>query len=79
MKALNGETMDWPYKFYQELKDELVDLSKKAQGDEPKVVKSAIGPHITLLLYDAEKLDGYQATQTGFGANMALELSEQLP
>ena len=74
LQALKGEAIDWPYEFYQELKDELIDLSQKAREDKAKVIKFVIGPHNTILTHAADKLNTCQATQEWFGTYLALSL-----
>ena len=50
LTALNGNTIDWVEEFHQELQDEIVKLHQKHTQDQVKVERTAIGPHLTLIL-----------------------------
>ena len=53
LAALNGQEVDWPLEFYEEFKAELITLHRRQHQDSSKVIKTAIGPHLTLLLKEA--------------------------
>ena len=65
LAALNGQEVDWPLEFYEEFKAELITLHRRQHQDKSKVIKTAIGPHLTLLLKEALLL-GKQEERAAF-------------
>ena len=79
LAALNGEKVDWPLEFLDEFKTEIIALHRHQQQDKPKVVKTAIGPHLTLLIEEAELLGQQERKVAGFGTNTGLTMMERAP
>lgn len=50
LAALNGQRVDWPLEFFEGLKAELITLHQRQHEDNIKITKTAIGPHLTLLI-----------------------------
>ena len=65
VEALNGQAVDWPEEFYQGFHDEVVKLHRKSLR-AVKVVRTTIGPHITLILKAAGVLNLRQEVEAGF-------------
>ena len=66
MAALNGNTIDWVEEFHQELQDEIVKLHQKHTQNPVKVERTAIGPHLTLILKAAGVMNLRHAAEAGF-------------
>ena len=79
LAALNGEKVDWPLEFLDEFKTEIIALHRHQQQDKPKVVKTAIGPHLTLLIEQAELLGKQERKVAGFGTIAGLTMTERVP
>ena len=56
LAALNGKKVDWPLEFFDEFKAEVISLHRHQQQEKVKVIKTAIGPHLTLIIEEAELL-----------------------
>ena len=56
LTAMNGEKVDWPLEFFDEFKAEILTLHRHQQADKAKVIRTAIGPHLTLLIEEANLL-----------------------
>lgn len=50
LAALNGQAVDWLEEFYQELREEVLKLHHKHSQNMVKVVRTTIGPHLTLMI-----------------------------
>ena len=79
LAALNGEKVDWPLEFLDEFKAEILTLHRHQQEDKAKVIKTAIGPHLTLLIDKANCLDAQERKVAGFGTPAGLTLTERTP
>ena len=79
MAALNGQEVDWPLEFYEEFKAELITLHRRQQQDKSKVIKTAIGPHLTLLLKEELLLGKQEEKEAGFGTIAGLTMTERVP
>lgn len=79
LAALNGQPVDWPEEFYQEFRGEVVKLHKKHAQNSVKVERTAIGPHITLMLKAAGVLNVPQVIEAGFHAAKSFTPSEGNP
>ena len=77
LAALNGEKVDWPLEFFDEFKDEVLALHRHQQQEKAKVIKTAIGPHLTLLIENANCLDTQERKIAGFGTPTGLTLTER--
>ena len=66
LAALNGNTIDWVEEFHQELRDEIVKLHKKHTQNQVKVERTAIGPHLTLILKAAGAMNLRHEAEAGF-------------
>lgn len=76
MAALNGQEVDWPLEFYEEFKAELITLHRRQQQDKSKVIKTAIGPHLTLLLKEELLLGKQEEKEARFGTIAGLTMTE---
>ena len=79
MAALNGQEVDWPLEFYEEFKAELITLHRRQQQDKSKVIKTAIGPHLTLLLKEELLLGKQEEKEAGFNTIAGLTMTERVP
>jgi hypothetical protein len=79
LAALNGENVDWPLEFLDEFKAEVLALHRHQQQGKAKVIKTAIGPHLTLLIEKANCLDAQEKKIAGFGTPSGLTLTERIP
>ena len=79
LAALNGQEVDWPLEFYEEFKAELITLHRRQHQDKSKVIKTAIGPHLTLLLKEALLLGKQEEKAAGFGTIVGLTMTERVP
>ena len=66
LAALNGEKVDWPLEFFDELKAEVLTLHRHQQEDKAKVIRTAIGPHLTLILKAAGVMNLRHEAEAGF-------------
>ena len=66
LAALNGNTIDWVEEFHQELQDEIVKLHQKHTQNPVKVERTAIGPHLTLILKAAGVMNLRHEAEAGF-------------
>ena len=66
LAALNGSTIDWVEEFHQELRDEIVKLHQKHSQGSVKVERTAIGPHLTLILKAAGVMNLRHEAEAGF-------------
>ena len=79
LAALNGKAVDWPQEFYRELTGELITLHTKHNTSRVKAGKTAIGPHVTLLLRAAGTLNIREEFEAGYRTPKALTIAEQVP
>ena len=79
LAALNGEKVDWPLEFFDELKAEVITLHRHQQEDKAKVVRTAIGPHLTLIIDEANFLGSQERKLAGFGTPAGLTMTERAP
>ena len=79
LAALNGEKVDWPLEFFDELKAEVLTLHRHQQEDKAKVVRTAIGPHLTLIIDEANFLGSQERKLAGFGTPAGLTMTERAP
>ena len=79
LAAVNGQAVDWPLEFFDEFKAEVITLHRHQQEDKAKVIKTAIGPHLTLLIEEANCLDAHEKKTAGFGTPAGLTLTEKTP
>jgi predicted transcriptional regulator len=56
-EAWQGEKVDWAAQFHAKLKSETITLHQQQFKAKTKVLKSPLGPHITLILHEAGVLD----------------------
>lgn len=66
LAALNGNTIDWVAELHQELHDEIVKLHQKHSQTHVKVERTAIGPHLTLILKAAGVMNVRHEAEAGF-------------
>ena len=79
LAAVNGQAVDWPLEFFDEFKAEVISLHRHQQEDKAKVIKTAIGPHLTLLIDDANLLGSQERRIAGFGTPTGLSMTERIP
>lgn len=79
LAALNGEKVDWPLEFFDELKAEVLTLHRHQQEDKAKVIRTAIGPHLTLIIDEANFLGSQERKTAGFGTAAGLTMTERAP
>ena len=79
LAALNGEKVDWPLEFFDELKAEVLTLHRHQQEDKAKVIRTAIGPHLTLIIDEANFLGSQERKTAGFGTAAGLTMTERTP
>ena len=79
LAALNGQKVDWPLEFYEEFKGELITLHRRQHQDKTKVIKTAIGPHLTLLIKEALLMGKREEKEAGFGTIVGLTMTERIP
>lgn len=79
LAALNGQEVDWPLEFYEEFKGELITLHRRQHQDKTKVIKTAIGPHLTLLIKEALLMGKREEKEAGFGTIVGLTMTERIP
>ena len=79
LAALNGQEVDWPLEFYEEFKGELITLHRRQHQDKTKVIKTAIGPHLTLLIKEALLMGKREEKDAGFGTIVGLTMTERIP
>ena len=79
LAALNGQPVDWPEEFYHEFRRELVKLHKKHTQNSVKVERTAIGPHITLMIKAAGIMNLPQEIEAGFHTAKSFTASESNP
>ena len=79
LAALNGQEVDWPLVFYEEFKGELITLHRRQHQDKTKVIKTAIGPHLTLLIKEALLMGKREEKEAGFGTIVGLTMTERIP
>lgn len=79
LAALNGEKVDWPLEFFDELKAEVLTLHRHQQEDKAKVIRTAIGPHLTLIIDEANFLGSQERKTTGFGTAAGLTMTKRAP
>lgn len=66
LAALNGHNIDWAGEFYQEFRDEIIKLHQKHTQTTVKVVRTTIGPHLTLILKAAGVMNIRNEVEAGF-------------
>lgn len=66
LATLNGHTIDWTEEFYQEFRDEVLKLHHKHSQTVVKMVRTTIGPHLTLLIKAAGAMDLRHEIEAGF-------------
>ena len=79
LAALNGQEVDWPLEFYEEFKGELITLHRRQHQDKTKVIKTAIDPHLTLLIKEALLMGKREEKEAGFGTIVGLTMTERIP
>ena len=79
LTALNGEKVDWPLEFFDEFKAEILTLHRHQQADKAKVIRTAIGPHLTLMIEEANLLGTQERKLAGFGTSAGLTMTERVP
>ena len=79
LAALNGEKVDWPLEFFDEFKAEVLALHRHQQADTAKVIRIAIGPHLTLIIEEANFLGSQDSKLAGFDTAAGLTMSERAP
>jgi hypothetical protein len=79
LAALNGEKVDWPLELFDEFKAEVITLHRHQKEDKVKVIKTAIGPHLTLIMDEAKLFDPQERKTAGFGTPASLTLTEKAP
>ena len=79
LAALNGEKVDWPLEFFDEFKAEVITLHRHQQEDKAKVIRTVVGPHLTLLIDEANFLGSQEKKTAGFGTAAGLTMSERAP
>ena len=77
--AVNGQAVDWPLEFFDEFKAEVISLHRHQQEDKAKVIMTAIGPHLTLLIDKANFLGSQERRTAGFGTPIGLTMTEKTP
>lgn len=50
LAALNDQAVDWPEEFYLELREEVIKLHHKHSQTIVKVIRTTLGPHLTLMI-----------------------------
>ena len=78
LAAVNGQAVDWPLEFFDEFKAEVITMHRHQQEDKAKVLKTAIGPHLTLIIEDAQLLGSQERKLAGFGTVTGLTMAERL-
>lgn len=75
--ALNGKEVDWLRLFYEYLKAELITLKEELYKDKTTILRTLVGPPITMLLASG----GFLTVQQEIGAGMLLpsQLEEKAP
>jgi hypothetical protein len=79
LAAINGQAVDWPLEFFDEFKAEVITLHRNQQEDKAKVIKTAIGPHLTMILEKAKLLDKQERKTAGYGTPAELSMVEREP
>ena len=79
LAAINGQAVDWPQEFFDEFKAEVITLHRNQQEDKAKVIKTAIGPHLTMILEKAKLLDRQERKTAGYGTPAELSMVEREP
>lgn len=79
LATLNGQAVDWPLEFLDEFKAEIISLHRHQQEQKAKVVKTAIGPHLTLIINEAELLGSQERGDAGFDTTAGLTITERTP
>lgn len=79
LAALNGEKVDWPLEFFDELKAEVLNLHRHQLEDKAKVIRTVIGPHLTLIIEEANFLGSQERKIAGFGTSAGLTMTERAP
>ena len=79
LAAMNGEEVDWPQEFHNQLTVEILSLHKKHTAPKVKMEKTSIGPHVTIILREAGIFDIREEMEAGYRSSKALTLEEQLP
>jgi hypothetical protein len=79
LAALNGEKVDWPLEFFDELKAEVLNLHTHQLEDKAKVIRTVIGPHLTLIIEEANFLGSQERKIAGFGTSTGLTMTERAP
>ena len=79
LAAMNGQAVDWPLEFFDEFKVEVITLHRHQQEDKAKVIRTAIGPHLTLLIEEANFLGTQERRTAGFGTPTGLTMTERAP
>ena len=79
LAAVNGQAVDWPLEFFDEFKAAVITLHQHQQDEKAKVVRTAIGPHLTLIIDDANLLGSQERKTAGFGTVTGLTMAERAP
>ena len=79
LAAVNGQKVDWPLEFFDEFKAEVITLHRHQKQDKAKVLKTAIGPHLTLIIDEADLLTKEERRVAGFGTPSGFTMIERAP
>lgn len=79
LATLNGEKVDWPLEFFDEFKAEVLTLHRHQQEGKAKVLRTTIGPHLTLIIDKANFLGSQERKTASFGMAAGLTMSERAP
>ena len=57
LAAINGQKVDWPQEFHNQLTMEILNLHKKHTTPKVKIEKTSIGSHVSIILKEAGNFD----------------------
>lgn len=77
MATLNGHAINWAKDLYHKIRDKLIKLHQKHLKHVVKMVRTTIGPHLTLLIMVAGAMDLQHEIKAGF--HMAKTFSTNQP
>ena len=78
-EAWQGKKVDWAAEFHAELKSETITLHQQQIKAKTKVLKSPLGPHITLILHEAGAFDEQEIREAGILGTQGLTMLQQIP
>lgn len=78
-QAWQGQAVDWHVEFRAELKYEIITLHRQQVKGKVKVIKSPLGPHVTILLHVANALNEKEKRETWFMSSQSLTMLQQTP